>query len=175
MGDVFQWFRPGDGTWGQRAQKAHEKVEGWLNVSGIPTGVGQDELKAHFQKFYSTVRQVKMLRQGSAQVLFGYVAERDKAIGEMNGQPIKGCPLILSKHSPAEPVQITSARKRGRGAFSDDEIQKLLLEREVGARLHRPHAHHTTRARSHAPGRQGLNVTSDSPALTSPPGGPQST
>jgi hypothetical protein len=30
-----------------------------------------------------------MLRQGSAQVLFSYVAERDKAIGEMHGQPIK--------------------------------------------------------------------------------------
>ena len=131
MGDVFQWFRPGDGTWGQRAHNAHEKVEGWLNVAGLPSGLSQDELKAHFKRFYSTVKQVKMIKQGSAQVLFGFVAERDKALGEMQGQALKGCPLMLSKYSPAEPVQIAPMRKRGRGGISDDEIQKFLLDREV--------------------------------------------
>eukprot|EP00966_Prymnesium_polylepis_P096648 2239325-Prymnesium_polylepis.1 len=130
MGDVFQWFRPGDGSWGQRAVKAHEKKEAWLNVGGLPTGVGNDELKKHFQAFYSTVKQVKFVKAGQAQVLFGFMGERDKALVEMQGRPLKGCPLQLSSHVPQEAVQIAGA-KRGRGPIAESEIQRLLLERQT--------------------------------------------
>ena len=103
MGDVFQWFRPGDGTWGQRAQKAHEKVEGWLNVSGIPTGVGQDELKAHFQKFYSTVRQVSRC----------FARARPKycsAMWQSGTRPSVRCMASPSRGVSADPVEALAGR-----------------------------------------------------------------
>lgn len=129
MGDVFQWFRPGDGSWGQRTVRAHEKVEAYLSVGGLPSGVSEDEIKRHFTAFYSTVKRVSMIKPGTAQVLFGYAGERDKAFMEMQGRPLKGCPLQLSRYTPPDQVQIAGA-KRGRGPISDAEIQRLLLERQ---------------------------------------------
>ncbi len=147
MGDVHQWFKKGDTSWGQRKGAAEEMSEGALSIAGLGPEVSEQQVRDFFGRFYSTVSNVRLTRdasgksKGSGTVTFRFAGERDKAVSELSGRELGGHTLNLSKLSARATEtnsllgQQTRPGQSGGAAagrdMTDEEIHKALLRREA--------------------------------------------
>ena len=99
MGDVHMWFRSGTAT---AAETGGNKFkEGSLKLANLATETTEVDVKALLQRYYSTVKTVKLAGDGAVctgtgLVTFGNSAERDRALIELQGTTLCGARLSLT-------------------------------------------------------------------------------
>ena len=104
MGAVHAWFRPAADGAGQKKERAGEKQQARLRVSGLVASVSAAQVEEFFSRFYSTVDSVQLERgRGSAVVQFRFGGERDKALVELQSRELHGCTITLSKARSSPP------------------------------------------------------------------------
>eukprot|EP00908_Phaeocystis_cordata_P013687 Transcript_24749.p1 GENE.Transcript_24749~~Transcript_24749.p1 ORF type:complete len:612 (+),score=143.99 Transcript_24749:86-1837(+) len=129
MGDIFQSFRSGDANWGKRFEKKGARSVGRLTISGLGPDVGQSQVRTYLEQYYNTIKEVRMLpgSGGSVSVSFGFAAERDKAVGELNGRELHG--HRISVHKQADPdLDAAAMQNQNRKRPREDEIHELLRQ-----------------------------------------------
>jgi hypothetical protein len=104
MADVHMWFR-GTGSSDADAGNRPKQSAGWLKITGLAPEATTADVRALFERYYSTVNAVNLATsagrcKGHAEVSFRMSGERDRALIDLQGTMLLGTRLSLSKHDP---------------------------------------------------------------------------